>query len=323
MVSRLTTLLVLSLSIGCGDSTKPPSSPTSPSPTRSLAGAWSGSYFAVCPNSPNCASVGGPPTPLSDPQPMSLVVNQDSEVLSGQVNLSGWLPRVANVAGTVASDGSMIMRGGASWPASGFCAPAGGWNIVSWNARYDGLTDQIVGTFAYTTQKHLSSCYYTSDLMVNATNVLLRRGAAVDPSFAGHWQGMYTIVKCTAVGWPSCVPPIPDYDPPFNLRLSQSGSTVTGELTNIPYGNSTPLPVSGSAASAPALNLSGVRPQGIGVGIETLRLTAWNVTRDDIGRMRGTFSYIDEVQWTGGPNSGMTWSVSYDAELKFVVRVPW
>ena len=83
----------------------------------------------------------------------------------------------------------------------------------------------------YTTQKHLSSCYYTSDLMVNATNVLC---AAALPSIlvsAGHWQGMYTIVKCTPVGWPSCVPPIPDYDPPFNLRLSQSGSTVTGELT--------------------------------------------------------------------------------------------
>ena len=254
---------------------------------------------------------------------MSLAVNQNGEILSGQINLSGWLPRVANVDGTVAPDGSMTMRGGDSWPSSGFCLPAGGWNIVSWNARYDAPTDQITGVFTYTTQKHLSSCYYESQLMVNATNVVLRRGAVVDRSFAGHWQGTYKIAKCTDVGWTNCALFIPDYEPQFNLRLSQSGSTVTGELTNIPYGNSTPLPVSGSAASAPALTLSGARPQGIGVGTETFRLTAWNVTRDDIGRMSGTFSYIDETQWTGGPNAGTTWSITYDAELKFVVRVPW
>jgi hypothetical protein len=298
-----------------------PAPPTGPTPNRSIAGSWSGSYFAACPSYVNCGFVAGPPTSLSDPQPMNLAVNQHGEGLDGQINLSGWLGNVATVTGSVAPDGSMTMQGGDSWPRSGFCRPAGGWNILSWNARYDAPTDQITGTFTYTTQKHLSSCYYLQDLIVNATNVVLRRGGATDSSFAGHWQGTYHVVKCTPVLWTTCF--TPDYDPPFNLQLSQSGTTATGELTHIPYGNSTPLPVSGTAASPTKLDLSGVRTQGIGVGTQTYRLTGWNVTRDNVGRMSGTFSYIDEVQWTGGPNAGTTWSMSYDAELKYVVRVPW
>ena len=78
------------------------------------------------------------------------------------------------MTGTVALDGSMTLQGGESWGRDDFCRPAGSWNIVSWNGRYDRATDGIAGDFSFVTQKHLSSCYYDQDLNVNAMRMSLR-----------------------------------------------------------------------------------------------------------------------------------------------------
>jgi hypothetical protein len=43
----------------------------------------------------------------------------------------------------------MAPQGSDSWAASGFCQPAGGWNIVGWRGHYDALTDTIRGDFTH------------------------------------------------------------------------------------------------------------------------------------------------------------------------------
>src|SRR4030095_2259786 len=98
------------------------------------------------------------------------------------------------------------------------------------------------------TQKHLSSCYFTSNLLVNATSMSLSHGALPAESLAGHWQGTYAIRACTPVGWTACPKP-GENEVTLDLQLCQAGSDVSGTATLIPFGNSTPLPVSGRAGA--------------------------------------------------------------------------
>jgi hypothetical protein len=253
------------------------------------------------------------------------VLKQDGNRLSGQMNLAGWLlGRVAAMTGTVQSDGSMTLQGGDSWPAIP-CQPAGSWQIVLWNGRHDVRTDTISGDFTFVTQKHLSSCYYTPDLMVNATNMSLSRGNIPDESFAGHWQGTYAVPRCTPVGWSTCYPsPPPTGEVSLDLQLTQSGTAVSGTATVIPISNSTPFPVNGTIApDGSSLVLTGSRTWPSSNGTDIVRLTSWSTTRDTIGRLQGTFSYIEEYLVMSGPDQGRTLSTSYDAELRNVIRVPW
>jgi len=316
---RLVCLAAIAVTAACAGGSHPPT-PTAPSPARSVGGTWAGSYLPVCPNSPNCASVVAAP---GGPQAFALALRQDGSMLSGQINLSGWLPRVANVTGTIGADGAMTLQGSDSWPASEFCQPAGGWSITGWHGRYSAVTDTISGDFTFVTQKHLSSCYFTQDLLVNATSMSLSHGALPTSSLAGHWQGTYGIRSCTPAGWTSC--PMPGgNEAPFDLQLSQVDSDVSGTATSIPFSNGTPLPVSGTTGTnAATLVLNGSRSEPVGSATHIVRLVSWSATIDAIGRMQGTFSYVDEVQWTQGPNAGATWSYSYDADLRDVVRVPW
>jgi hypothetical protein len=317
-VPGLFCLVAVVTTAACARDSRVPSA-TAPSATRRISGTWAGGYVPVCPNSPNCASVIGAP---NGPQVVALALRQDGGIVNGQINLSGWLTRVASVTGTIGADGAMTLQGGDTWPASDFCQPAGGWSIAGWRGRYDAITDTISGDFNFVTQTHLSSCYFTNDLLVNATSMSLSRGALPAASLAGHWQGTYTIRACTPVGWTTC--PKPNNDVTLDLQLSQVGSDVSGTATSIPFSNSTPLPVSGTAgANAATLVLNGWRSEPVGAATHVLRLTSWSMTIDAIGRMQGPFTYLDEVRWTQGPNMGDTWSYSYDADLRYVVRVPW
>jgi hypothetical protein len=256
-------------------------------------------------------------------QEFALVLNQTGNTLAGQMNLAGWLlGRVANVTGTIAADGAMTLQGGDSWPASGFCLPAGGWRISSWNGRYDARTGTIAGDFSFVTQKHLSSCYYTQELAVNAMNMLLQRGTLSDQPFAGHWQGTYAVGRCTPVGWTLCTPN-PTSEVRFDLNLTQNGNIVSGSATLIPFSNLIPLTVSGSVSAEGILTLTGSRTESVSSGTHIIRLSGWSTTKDAVGRLQGSFSYVDEVEWTAGAEQGRTFSTSYDAELRNVIRVPW
>jgi len=255
-------------------------------------------------------------------QPFALILRQDGDVITGQINLTGWIERVAAVSGTISADGTITLHGGNSWPAAGFCVPAGEWRLESWNARFDARTNTIAGAFAFVTQKHLSSCYYQQDLPVNAMSMTLSPGVIPKAPFAGHWLGTYLVVNCRTVGWNTCIPS-PSGEVAINLQLSQDGATVTGSATGISFANSTPLPVAATGVVDPALNLTRSRSEIVGGGTHTIRITRWSTARDAVGLLQGTFTYVDEVSWTSGPNQGTTWSSTYDAELRNLVKVPW
>jgi len=325
--ARLTSLLALLFAVSCSESRTPVSPTSTPTPTptptppiaRSVSGTWTGTYTPVCPNSPNCASVVMAPSPT---QPFALVLRQEGQMITGQINLSGWMPRVATVSGTIDDSGAMTLQGGDSWPAGDFCTPAGGWRMTGWNGRFDARNGSIAGDFTFVTQKRISSCYYEQSLLVNATAMSMRPGGILDTTVSGHWQGLYAIRKCTPVGWNICTPFADADDVTLNLDLTQSGSQLTGTIVGVPFSNLAPLPVTGTANGS-TVNLSGSRSEDVSSARHTIRLTSWSVTIDAVGRMQGGFSYIDEVVWTSGSNAGMTWSTSYDADLKYVVRVPW
>ena len=307
----LTVASLLTLTAGCSRS---PVAPTAPPPAPvSLSGSWVGSYVLVCPSSPNCGRVaGGAP---ADPQPFALLLNQNGTILTGQINLGGWLPRVANVTGSVTDDGVMTLEGGMAWPAQDFCVPAGGWHLTSWNARVGPRSSGITGAFSFVTQKHLSSCYYMQDLQVNATIVSLTPGTLAEPTFAGHWQGSAVQTNCRTVGWQFCYPSLPANG--FDLRLTQSGAAVTGTI-----GAAAGLPVTGSVAGD-TLRLEARRETPVSGATEITRLMDWNTRQDSIGRLIGSYRYAVDVTWNAGPNAGETWSTMYDIELQNVVRVPW
>ena len=294
--------------------------PGSPSPvTASLAGSWAGAYTPVCPSSANCASVGAAP---NAGQPLALVLGQSGTSLTGQINLAGWLQRVADVTGSVDDNGVMSLNGGMSWPATGFCTPAGSWRLTAWNARHDRLTDAIFGSFSYVTQKHLSSCYYRDSLDVNAVQLTLQRGRMSVQPFTGHWQGTRTVIGCRAVGWQRCLNDSGEF--PFELQLSQTGQSVTGRLSGISGSPSGGISVTGTIADdGRALTIGGSIGQDVSSAIQTFRITGWSTIRDEIGRLQGSFSYVDEIRWTAGPSAGAVWSMTYDAELRSVIAVPW
>jgi hypothetical protein len=261
--------------------------------------------------------LGVPPPPR---QPLAIVLSQHGDTVTGQLNLSGWLPLVADVTGILAPDGALTLQGGQSWPGGPLCRPPGGWRIASWNGRYDRATDALAGAFSFVTQKHLSSCYYTT-LDVTGNNLSLARRQIQPARFEGHWQGTVITRTCTAVGWTDCF--ASDTGEAFDLVLTQQGNSVSGRLGS--FGNpNTGQAVSGTVSAdggSLALQASNTNPQSGGITI--WRMTSWATTADVIGRMQGGYSWIHETHWTLGPNAGTVWSKSYTAELRNVVRMPW
>lgn len=224
------------------------------------------------------------------------------------------MPRIADVTGTVAPDGTISLQGGMSWPA-GVCQPGGEWRLTTWNTRYDARADSITGAFSFVTQKHLNSCNYLPALSVEVTRISLSRGPLAGPNFAGHWQGTVVATGCTTVGWSTCFPP--NGGDVFEMNLLQDGTQIRGTL-----GAAFALTVTGSV-DGNVLRLNAVHVAPESGGVRTLRVADWSTQRDTVGRLTGTYRLIDEFVWTAGPNSGSTWSLTYNMELRSVVRVPW
>ena len=104
---------------------------------------------------------------------------------------------------------------------------------------------------------------------------------------------------------------------PFDLRLDQSGSRVSGTMAFQFPVNGTFL-VTGVIASN-RLVLDGEFTSLAAGFPEVVRLMSWSTTRDDIGRMVGRFSYRDETHWMPPRPPVTVWTVDYDAELVSVV----
>jgi hypothetical protein len=132
-----------------------------------------------------------------------------------------------------------------------------------------------------------------------------------NPTFEGTWTGNFVITSCTYVGWIFCSPPEGSIRP-FKLTFTQTGTRVEGTLNLSPDELAVVGTVSGNSVS-----LQGSGESLISGGTEKFRLTAWSASRDIVGRLSGTFTYLKEVHWTIPERT--TYSHTYKVELSSAV----
>jgi hypothetical protein len=121
-------------------------------------------------------------------------------------------------------------------------------------------------------------------------------------SFAGVWTGSFGVDDCSFVRWTYCYPIQKGHTASLYLELNQVGSSMSGKL-RLNHGTSAlPTPydmtVKGIVSDG-RLALEGSLTTSSSGGQSVLRLTDWSTTRDDLGRMAGSFSYIDEYDSAG------------------------
>lgn len=287
------------------------------SPMDGVTGAWVGTYAPLC--VPHCYY--GPPRGTrrgpSASEPFALVLRKEGNTITGQINLSGWITRTATVSGTIDDLGTMTLTGGDSWPAAAHCYEAGSWNLTSWRARFDPHSRTIIGDFGFFTQIAYNACLGPQSLDVTGTDMSMRPVPQAPPSsVAGHWQGTYVIRSCVRSRGGQCEQLYDGTEFPVDLDLDQTASGVTGVIVGL-LNSSRPLEVTGSF-NGTAFSLAGSRTSTISGGSEIVRLASWSTTVDAVGRMQGGFGYVEEYVSSSGLRSE-----SYEAELKYLVRVPW
>lgn len=122
---------------------------------------------------------------------------------------------------------------------------------------------------------------------------------AAQAGFTGTWSGQYIIRSCTVVGFQFCAPVVGELYG-FDLTLSGSGSSLTGELQHL-------AAVTGSG-SGDQLTLGG---RSIVTVPAKHTITGWQTYRDALGQLHGTFTFLYE--------SGAI-SRTIEAELYFVTH---
>ena len=283
-------------------------SPTAPERSlQNISGAWQGQWqMTRCDMSRSCAmTVGG-----TFPYTMRLL--QSGTHVDGVVNVFG----TVNVSGTMLPDGSVTFTG--SKPAASDFDPTGDGRITEFTIHPDARRG-FVGSYAYENVHTVEQSHDTSPWMVQGNILNAARTSSIvsgNTSFAGHWVGGFVIRTCVPVGWTNCLSRAGTVLP-FDLRLDQSGSRVSGTMAFQFPVNGT-FPVTGVIASN-RLVLDGEFTSLAAGFPEVVRLMSWSMTRDDIGRMVGRFSYRDETHWMPPRPPVTVWTVDYDAELVSVV----
>jgi hypothetical protein len=186
------------------------------------------------------------------------------------------------------------------------------------------LTDQSLGLtgtlHVVQTSAAYSSCgipYSFDAQIVTASRVALDESAA---SYGGIWRGTYVVQSCTKIGWLNCWPEIAGEPYTFYLELTQNGSSVTGRVALAHP------PVTSSGCCDYDIAVTGTVAGGLLVlqgswtsadGRNTTRLLTFGATRDMLGRMNGSLSYVSDFQVSTGLNSS-----TYDATLVSVTLDP-
>ena len=291
-------LFSLVLVVGCS-STQLPSSPTpnaAPIPAAAnVAGNWSGAYTITgCEGQRHCSQL------IGRSQPFYTRLTQLGEIVTG-VFLS------IDVAGVVHPDGTVTLKGAAP-PVSRY-SPAR--ELLRFSGHIDP-TRGLVGSFEYQetyppTMEVGWPIKKTSGHVSSTT-----RGPTTDPSsFDGTWSGYLVNSQCTPTGWRDCSPLSLNLDYPISLQLHQAGDSVHGV-----FDMGSDIPVTGRIVGD-RLTLDGATTTESG---SIIRITSWSATRDAVGRLSGSFSFVWDSGLVGSPPSPH--SSHYHAELVSVILQP-
>src|SRR5207248_11319527 len=105
-----------------------------------------------------------------------------------------------------------------------------------------------------------------------------RRVADTGPqplAFGGRWLGNYIVRQCVPVGWTLCLPEMANHVYAFDLRLTQSGSTLTGTLVWSSPAPNNMLPVTGRISLDSLIIEGSATGVQSGVDADVLRIAQW------------------------------------------------
>jgi hypothetical protein len=157
---------IMLLTCGACSGTGNPMASRVPDTPPVISGTWTGSYLALC--DANCASPVGPPSPN---QRMSLVLEQQDDMLSGTLQLYDYFSAMITVTGRVAADGTFTLTGSGS-NRDFFCAMDMPVGMGDWHMAVDRARASMTGVFHFSMIHRISSCYHTL-ITVDATQVQL------------------------------------------------------------------------------------------------------------------------------------------------------
>ncbi len=270
------TVCVLS---ACGSNARSPTSPTpAPSPVTTLTGVWQVSYNGRSSRSCRTSSFGTQATVFR--------LTQQGRAVSGTMF-------DVEVSGSASADGSITLHG--------LVTEFGSRSEVRATLRPAQDSSNFTGQLTATLKQGVDPCGVSIDAQIlEAHRVAIETSPS---SFAGIWTGSFGVQDCSFVGWTFCTPVQKGTTSSLFLELTQAQSSVSGRL-RLAHGISplpTPYdaPVTGTATDR-RLVLEGSVSTPVSGGRDILRLTGWSTTRDELGQMSGSFSYVEEFVTNSG-----------------------
>jgi hypothetical protein len=271
----------------------------------SYSGAWQGQYrITTCSAMRHCGMFIGQTTNVF------LRLLQTGSAVVGVLRTNR---ATIDVTGTISPAGDLTMSGVTPPP-----VPGGVQTQLTRGMFRVSSSSQLTGSFEYVLSGVTPDTEYFSTTVSEGgelVTVIRTAGSSVDTgSFAGSWQGQFIVRSCTPTGWIACYPKANGSQSSFNLTLVQNGSTVSGTIEPPTFPNG--VPVMGTVASNTMI-LTGSASTHVSGGTSSVRVTGFSATRDELGRMSGSFAYVDDVLF----DTGSLYSTSYEALLTSVVLV--
>ncbi len=285
----------------CGGSSAP--SPSSPSVSAAnVSGLWQGTLkYTQCVGMRHCfARIGA-----SDS--FTLRVQQAGARVRALFTLSTY---VVELNGDVMKDGSVELTGAAPFASES----ARDFDVAITITRFSAALapgSRMTGSIGFELRANqTNSEFAVATLAGEIVNTSRTDLTLFTSTVSGTWRGRFIVRSCVPIG-PICEWHGVDELGSVELQLTQSGTQVTGTAKML--GD---IQITGQT-SGRSLTLAGETLTPASGGSSLTRITAWNTSVDDFGRMSGQFEYL--FAW---PAASPVFGSTARAELWQVVKVP-
>jgi hypothetical protein len=234
-----------------------------------LSGIWqvnySGRFYSGC------------RTPGSVPTPTFFRFTQNGDAVAGTIF-------DVDVSGVLSADGRLNLNGEVT--------RFGATSVVRSSLRVPTDLSGFTGSFTVFLDGSVP-CGRVIEGQILSTERVPTTGVS---NFDAEWSGTFGVEDCSPfVGYTDCFPVPKGAGATLVLRLVQTGSTVTGTLRL--YNGV--MAVTGAVAGGRLVLDEASVAIPISGGQDVVWLTQWSSTRDEFGRMTGTFSYTFERTLVG------------------------
>lgn len=270
---------------GCGGAER---SPVGPDGVMDFTGAWQGQYrVTACTGERNCVHT------IGAVQDFALRLVQQGRSVEGVFSSVG---TTIDVVGQVEETDVLTLRAVKNPSAGDYETES----FTSLDATLHGSA--LTGRIEYTSGYRLSVSYPVM-ATTRTVDVISAQKGVLSPAFSfdGSWRGDYVVISCsTNSGW-QCESKDSGESVTTELVFDQAGSTVTGSIRL----NSYTVPLTGAITDG-KLSLAGELDTVISGGHTVYRVVNWTATRDAVGRMQGTFDWIEDIYFDDRQHFTMT-----------------